>query len=229
MASNLEILAFEDTPLGPLCLRRRQLLSKPGTVVTEVTLNHEFLMSSLYTASETALATLTLDLHEGTDLRVLVGGLGLGYTAEAALRSPRVAEVVVVELFPEVVAWLEGGLLPLSESLSDDARLRTEVGDFFRRMAAPPAERYDLILVDIDHAPDQRLDDASAAFYGPEGVRAVRKHLAPGGVLAVWSSAEGPAFLDHLRAVFADVRAEPITFVNELVDEEVTDWIFLAR
>ena len=79
--SNLEILAYEPTPLGMLCLRRRALLGEPGTVVTEVTLNHEFLMSSYHTASERALASVALDLFGGQDVRVLVGGLGLGYTA----------------------------------------------------------------------------------------------------------------------------------------------------
>ena len=88
--SNLEILAYEESPLGPLCLRRRELLSQPGTIVTEVTLNHEFLMSSLYTDSERALANLALELHVGENLRVLVGGLGLGYTAREALLSDRV-------------------------------------------------------------------------------------------------------------------------------------------
>ena len=79
--SNLEILAYEMSPLGLLCLRRRELLSQPGTIVTEVTLNHEFLMSSLYTDSERALAQTALQMHSGKDLQVLVGGLGLGYTA----------------------------------------------------------------------------------------------------------------------------------------------------
>ena len=99
--SNLEILAYEDTPLGPLCLRRRELLSQPGTIVTEVTLNHEFLMSSLYTDSEQALADTALQLHNGKELKVLVGGLGLGYTAHRALQSARVSRVEVVELLPQ--------------------------------------------------------------------------------------------------------------------------------
>lgn len=227
--SNLEILAYEETALGPLCLRRRRLLSRPDTVVTEVTLDHEFLMSSLYTASETALATLALDMHGNSGLRVLVGGLGLGYTAHAALQSGKVEDLVVLELFAEVVAWMNDGLLPLSRQLPADPRLTMRVADFFQVMRTAAAEPFDAILVDIDHAPDQLLDEDSAAFYRNEGLRAVRAHLAPGGVLAVWSSAECPAFLDELRTVFDEVRAEPVSFVNHLVDEEITDWIFLAR
>ncbi|MCP3695595.1 MAG: spermidine synthase, partial [Planctomycetaceae bacterium] len=90
---NLEILAYEPSPLGMLCLRRRELLSQPGTIVTEVTLNHEFLMSSLYTDSEQVLAQTALQMHPGQDLQVMVGGLGLGYTAWEALRCDRVAAV----------------------------------------------------------------------------------------------------------------------------------------
>ncbi len=228
-SSNLEILAYEQSPLGPLCLRRRELLSMPGTVVTEVTLNHEFLMSSLYTESETALARLALEMHPGVDLRVLIGGLGLGHTAAAAIESPRVEEVVVMELLPQVAGWLEQDLLPLSAELKADPRFGVEVGDFFARVAAPPARRFDLILVDIDHAPDNHLDHANLPFYSPEGLASVRDHMAPRGVLAVWSSADSAGFRSALEQSFDEVRVERVTFHNDLVDETVTDWIFLAR
>ncbi|MDZ7778403.1 MAG: spermidine synthase [Gemmatimonadota bacterium] len=228
-SSNLDILAYEHTPLGPLCLRKRELLSMPGTVVTEVTLNHEFLMSSYYTVSERALSDLALDLHEAPALKVLVGGLGLGYTAHAALASERVSELAVIEVLPEVVGWLRDGLLPLSETLNAEPRFTAEVGDFFERMAAPPEDRFDLILVDIDHAPDHYLDGASAPFYTAEGLEAVKAHLAPGGVLSVWSSADSEVFRRGLEAVFDEVRAEPIPFYNHLISAETTDWIFLAR
>jgi spermidine synthase len=228
-SSNFEILAYEPSPLGPICLRRRELLASPGTVVTEVTLNHEFLMSSLYTESETALARLGLDMHSGSELRVLVGGLGLGCTAAAALESSRVDEVVVVELLPQVVDWLERDLLPLSAALKADPRLRVEVGDFFALVAAPPARPFDLVLVDIDHAPDHHLDHANLPFYSAEGLAPVRSHLAPHGVIAVWSSADSEGFRRALEQTFDEVRVEPVTFRNDLVDETVTDWIFLAR
>jgi spermidine synthase len=228
-STNLEILAYEQTPLGPLCLRRRELLSSPGTIVTEVTLNHEFLMSSLYTQSETALARLALEMHPDRRLRVLVGGLGLGYTAAAALASSRVDEVVVVELLPQVVGWLEADLLPLSAELKADSRFRLEVGNFFDRVAEPAAHPFDLVLVDIDHAPDHHLDHANLPFYTPAGLASVRAHLSPQGVLAVWSSADSDAFRRALDQSFDEVRTEPVTFHNDLVDETVTDWIFLAR
>ncbi len=227
--SNLTILAYEDTPLGPLCLRRRELLSAPGTVVTEVTLNHQFLMSSLHNESERALARIAREWHGGRGLDVLVGGLGLGYTAQAALQSDRVARVTAVELLPQVIAWLEGGLVPLSAELEGDQRFAAVEGDVYARLMDSPGERFDLILIDVDHAPDDRLDEANGLFYTVEGLRRARRHLRPGGVLGVWSYAESSPFSRALRTVFDDVRVEPVTFYVAMVEEERTDWLFFAR
>lgn len=226
--SNLEILAYEPTELGPLCLRRRELLSSPGTVVTEITLDHQFLMSSLHTASEEALARVALEMHPGTKLDVLVGGLGLGYTADAALRSSRVRRVLALELLPEVVEWMNTDLLPLSPVLKEDDRFDVETADAYARLLGPAAERWDLILVDIDHAPQDRLGEADNTFYTVHGLRRVRRHLAPGGVLGVWSWAESTPFARAMREVFETVRVEPVTFVNHHVDEERTDWLFFG-
>jgi spermidine synthase len=226
---NLEILAYESSPLGLLCLRRRELLSQPGTIVTEVTLNHEFLMSSLYTDSEQALARAAIQMHRGDGLRVLVGGLGLGYTAREALSSDRVAHVEIVELLPQVIDWLQGGLLPLSTELCDEPRLSVTQGDIYRRLAGSPSEEFDVILIDVDHSPDERLGDQNSSFYTVPGLQAAKGHLTIGGVLAVWSYAESSEFADALHDVFSDIRVEPVTYRNQLVDEERTDWLFFAR
>jgi spermidine synthase len=227
--TNLEILAYEPSPLGLLCLRRRELLSQPGTIVTEVTLNHEFLMSSLYTDSEQALAQTAIEMHSGKDLKVLVGGLGLGYTAHEALKSPRVKRVEVVELLPQVIGWLEQGLVPLSSELQGEPRLVVTQGDVYKRLAEEPSDLFDLILIDVDHSPDERLDEASVSFYAVPGLQAARRHLAPDGVLAVWSYAESSPFADALREVFEQVRVEPVTYENQLIDQQRTDWLFFAR
>jgi len=227
--SNLEILAYESSPLGMLCLRRRELLSQPGTIVTEVTLNHEFLMSSLYTDSEQALAQMALSIHQGDELRVMVGGLGLGYTAYEALLSERVAHVEVVELLPQVIDWLEQGLIPLSPELQNEPRLTVTQGDVYGRLAAEPKEQFDLILIDVDHSPDERLGEGNISFYSVKGLQAARHHLAPEGVLAVWSYAESSPFADALREVFEHVRVEPVTYDNQLINEQRTDWLFFAQ
>lgn len=224
-----EILDYRDTPLGPLCLRRRELLAERGTIVTEVTLNHEFLMSSYNTASERALAEHALRLHPGAELKVLVGGLGLGYTAREVLRSPRVARVEVVEFLPEVIVWLEQGLLPLSGELSADERLQAVEGDVYQLLSEPPRVTHDLIIIDVDHNPDEVLHAANQRFYEIEGLKRARDHLAPGGVLAVWSSSESPSFARALEEVFVFVHVEPVIWHNELIDEEQRDDLFLAR
>jgi len=229
-ASNLEILAYEDTPLGVLCLRRRKLLREPGTVVTEVTLNNEFLMSSYHTDSERALASQALAMVEGRDLQVLVGGLGLGYTAAEVLASDRVGHVEVVEFLPQVIDWLAQGLVPLSSSLNDDSRLLVTQGDVYRRLTQPPQKQYDVILIDVDHSPDEHLDGVNNLFYREEGLKHARKHLTKNGVLGVWSYAESSPFADALRNVFGEVLIKPITFTNVIDNNKsTTDWLFFCR
>lgn len=229
--AKFEVLACEDTKLGLLILRRRELLSRPGTMVTEITLNHEFLMSSYITLSERSLAQHALALHPGRDLNVLVGGLGLGYTAHEVLVAggERVARVEVVEFLPEVIEWVGRDLVPLSGELQADERLVLVEADVYDRLSRPPEQKYDLILIDVDHSPDEHLGDANADFYTEAGLRRARQHLADSGILAVWSYAEHSPFATALRSVFSDVRVEPITVVNDLVDEEQTDWLFFAR
>ena len=226
---NFKILDYDDTPLGPLCLRRRELLAEPGTIVTEVSLNHEFLMSSYNTASERALASAALEIHPGGDLDVLVGGLGLGYTAREALVSARVARVEVVEFLPQVIGWLERELIPLAAELKADARLQVVRDDVYRRLSEPPARVHDLILIDVDHSPDDRLTAANGFFYTQEGLERAKKHLKPGGVLGIWSYAESSPFADALRRTFREVRVVPVVFKNRFVGETQTDWLFFAR
>jgi spermidine synthase len=230
--SNLDVLAYEESPLGMICLRRRELLSIPGTIVTEITLDHELLMSSYHTDSERALATCALARHPGDGLRVLIGGLGPGYTAHEVLRSERVVSVDVVELLPQVVGWLHDGLVPLSDELNGEGRFRVVAGDVYAMLVAPPGaapDAYDLSLIDVDHSPDERLGADNAGFYTPAGLRAARGHLAPGGVLGVWSYAESSPFVDALHEVFARVEVETVTFDNRLTEESETNWLFLAR
>jgi len=227
--SNFEVLAYEETPLGPICLRRRALLSQSDVVVTEVTLNHEFLMSSLYTDSEQALARIAIQMHGGNQLQVMVAGLGLGYSAYEALTSNQVANVEVVELLPQVIGWMKDGLIPLSQHLTEEPRLSVVQADAYSKLASPPEKKYDLILIDVDHSPDDRLGAGeSITFYSGDGLLTAKKHLRPGGVLGVWSYAESSPFVDALRDSFSTVRIEPITHQNELIHEEHTDWLFFA-
>lgn len=227
----IEILAYEQTPLGILCLRRRELLSRPGTVVTEVTLNHEFLMSSYLTESERALSTIGLELVNASvpHPKVLVGGLGLGYTAAAMLRSTNVMSVEVVEFLPQVIEWFESGLIPLSEELKIDLRLTISQGDIYARLLSEPEQAFDLIAIDVDHSPEDVLGDQSNRFYSIEGLKQAKTHLVPSGVLGIWSYAESSPLLTNLQQVFTNVDVRCVTVWNDLIDEEQTDWLFFAQ
>jgi len=228
--SNLEILSFEQTPLGMLCLRKRRALHDSEVTLTEITLNGEFLMSSYYTASERALATIALEMHDGQDVNVLVGGLGLGYTANEVLQSDWVQSVEVVELLPEVISWLDKELVPLAGELSSDKRVQIVEGDIYGRLAASSQQTFDVILIDVDHSPDERLDTKMGRFYTRGGLRAAKEHLAEDGILGVWSYAKDTPFVDALRDVFGDVRIESVSYNNQFLDnEEHTDWLFFVK
>src|SRR3954451_1832537 len=121
MSVYFEELDFRPTPMGALSLRRRRQLST-GIDVYEIKLGDEFLMSSLFTVAELALARLGLAALQRADLDVIVGGLGLGYTAQAVLEDKRVRSLIVVDALAEVIEWHERGLLPLGEQLMADPR-----------------------------------------------------------------------------------------------------------
>ncbi len=228
--SPIKILAYEETPLGPLCLRRRRTLSEPPQTVTEITLNHEFLMSSLHTDSERALAEISLKQLGGEKLSVLVGGLGLGYTAQAALACERVSRIEVIELLPPVIGWLREGLIPIAEQLNEDRRLQIRQGDIYAELLAEPtSDRFDAILIDVDHSPEDLLAEANAPFYTAAGIQRAANHLRPGGILALWSYAEHTPLLDRMREVLIDVEAHGISYFNQHVHEEFTDWLYLGR
>ena len=229
MIDDLDFIAAEETPLGLICLRQRSLPGDPDTRITEITLDHEFLMSSHATTSEEALAERGVAFHGGSDLDVLIGGLGLGYTARAALASPRVACALVVELLEPVIEWYEQEKIPLSAELKADGRLRVVQGDAYAKLLAPAEQRFDLILIDVDHSPEEALGSSRHAFHAAEGLARARDHLRPGGVLAVWSYAESPAFEGAMGEVFDTLHTEAVPFFNPAIEAEETNWLFFGR
>jgi spermidine synthase len=218
-----------ETPLGELVLRRRRL---PGseTVVEEILLDGAFLMSSLVHESERALASLGLAAAEGEARDVLVGGLGLGFTAAEVLAAPRIASLTVVDLLGAVIDWHRTGLVAPGVRLGEDDRCRFVEADFFAWIAASTEPRYHAILVDIDHSPDALLHPAHAAFYGEEGLARLRERIHPDGAFALWS-AEAPdgVFLARLDRVFPGARAEAIRFFNPLADTEEVNAVYVAK
>src|SRR3954469_4162579 len=130
MSLYFEELDFRPTAMGVLSLRRRRSLIS-GADIYEIKLGDEFLMSSQFTSAEIELARLGLAALDRPDLDVVVGGLGLGYTAQAVLENAGVRSLIVVDALAEVIEWHEQGLLPLGQQLTNDPRCRLVNGDFF--------------------------------------------------------------------------------------------------
>ncbi len=232
MSTRFEELDFSRTQIGDLALRRRTDPAT-GTDIFEVKLGDEWLMSSMFTAAEVALARIGLARLSGFGFDVVVGGLGLGYTAVTALEDSRVRELLVVELLDPVIGWHETGLVPLGATLTGDARCRLEQGDFFEMAKgdgfdpAAPDRLFDAVLLDIDHSPVHVLADGSASFYGVDGMRALSGHLTTGGVFAMWSNdPPDAAYLAVLSQVFSDVESRVVTFPNPLQGREATATIY---
>lgn len=209
---------------GEIALRRRYV--DAGADVIELIVNGVFLMDSAETSTERLLAVALLERH-ATPRRVLVGGLGLGFTLEALLTDPRVEQVHVVELEPLLVQWLQAGLVPGADAILADPRVQLTVGDIHTALRAAPKGRFDGILLDVDNGPGFLVRDANAAVYRPPSLRAAARALAPGGLLTVWSAAPS----DTLAVDLADSIGEVEQIVRTVPREgrEVDYHIYLAQ
>jgi spermidine synthase len=235
MSLRFEELDWQQTPLGELVLRRRWYPAV-GRDVYEIKLNDEYLMSSLFTVAELELGRLAVAELLGTDdLDVVVGGLGLGCTAQAVLESPNVRSLTVIDALSEVIGWHQREMIP--SELAADPRCRLVHGDFFALLRSPegldpefPGRRFHAIVVDIDHSPRHLLHPGNADLYEPAGLRRVGERLHPGGVFALWSNdPPDEEFMAVLAQVFAEVRAEVVTFDNPLQEREAANTVYIAR
>ena len=235
MSARFEELGWQQTPMGVISLRRRFDLSV-RTDVYEVKLDDEHLMSSLFTVAERELARLGLARTPGTALDVIIGGLGLGYTAQEALQCNRIQTLTIIEYSAAVIDWHERDLLPDTAGLAADSRVTLVGADFFAAAADPagfdperPGRTYDAILLDIDHSPRHLLHHPHADFYTHDGLHAASAHLAPGGVFAMWSDdPPDDDFTSALETVFTDVEAQQVWFDNPLTRGRSAATIYLA-
>lgn len=229
-----EELDFQPTALGDLVLRRRTVAMLGDLEVHEVMLNENFLMSSMFHAVEDAVSDLALRELGDRPCDVVVGGLGLGYTAASALAYPNVRSLRIVEFLVPVIGWHRRGLVPLGPQLTTDPRCELVQGDFFALATSPlgfdQGKKYHAILLDIDHTPRDHLDTTNASFYTTNSLRAMASHLHPGGVFSMWSDdPPDQDFLRTLESAFVSVRAEVVTFPNPLLDRDGTGTVYLAR
>jgi spermidine synthase len=235
MSLSFEELDFRPTPMGVLTLRRRR---RPMSDVDiyEIKLGDEFLMSSQFTVAEIELARLGLAALARTDLDVVVGGLGLGYTAQAVLEHSSVRSLIVVDALAEVIEWHQQGLLPIGKQLTGDPRCHFVNGDFFAMSHSAegfdcraPGRRFDAVLVDIDHSPKNLLHPRHAALYQPEGLTRLAEHLNPGGVFALWSNdPPDDVFNSVLAGAFSSSKAHVVTFDNSQGDHDASNTVYVG-
>jgi spermidine synthase len=236
MSADFAELDYQQTPLGELILRRRRVHALDGLEVFEVKLGDAFLMSSLFHEVEVALADLGLAALNAAELDVVVGGLGLGYTAVAALKQPNVRSLIIVEALEPVIGWHQRGLVPLGPQLTADRRCRLVLGDFFGLCSSGkgfdpenPGRLFHAVLLDIDHSPRNLLHRRHGAFYEVDGLRSLAAQLHPGGVFALWSDdPPDEEFIAALNTVFAETTAHIVRFPNVLLQSESASTVYVA-
>ena len=254
MGARFEELAWRETPIGEISLRRRRDPALDVDVY-EVKLDDEFLMSSLFPVAEIELARLGLAPLTGDALDVAVGGLGLGYTARTALEDPRVRSLVVVEAIEDVIDWHRRQLFPFAAGLAPDPRTRFMRADFFAAGLAPdprtrfvradffaavaggtgldpadPDRRFHAVLLDVDHSPRHVLHPSHAPFYRADGLRRLADLLHPDGVFALWSDdPPDEEFGRVLAEVFPTSQAHVVRFANPLTGGESANTVYVAR
>jgi spermidine synthase len=230
-------LDFQQTPHGEISLRRRAEPRLDGLVLYEVKLGEEFLMSSLFTEAEEQLAVLGLELLDQEQLDVVVGGLGLGYTAQAALKNERLRSLTVIEVLQPVVDWHKQGLVPLGNEICGDSRCSLVTGDFFAMATSAisgfdetaPDKKVHAVLLDIDHSPSHWLNPGNHQFYTAEGLTCMAQKLHANGVFGLWSNDPPESdFVKLLESVFRSVRSEIVAFPNPYSGGTSANTVYLA-
>ncbi len=193
-------IAETDTPDGA----RLALYEHDGSYA--IRMNGQGLMNSSVTASEMLLGQVGMaHLAEKTGARILIGGLGLGFTLKSVLEiaSPA-ASVHVAELLPAVVSWNREFLLSLNGALLDDPRVVVHIEDVYRLIIRAEPASYDAILLDIDNGPSAMVQEENRRLYSDAGISRLAAALTSGGRAVIWSAGEDEAFARRLsRAGFA--------------------------
>lgn len=238
-----EEIDYQETPRGAISLRKRSEPRLDNIILYEVKMNEEFLMSSLFVEAEVQLSKLGLAKFGNQDIDVVVGGLGLGYTAQAALAFENVKSLCVVDVMAPVIEWHEKGLVPLGEELTNDPRCRYALGDFFEFATADNTnfdgtkadaekgpDKVHAVLLDIDHTPSYWLNPENSRFYSTESLSAMKSKIHKGGVFGLWSD-EKPdeRFVAVLESVFDKVETHMVYFPNPYTGEKSSNSVYLAH
>ena len=217
-------IARSESVRGELVLRERRV--EGARPVLELRANGVFVMDTVETSTERALATAALELV-AHPRAVVVGGLGLGYTMHEVLADHRVEKCAVVEVEEALVEWMRTGVVPHGPHLLADERVAIVVADIAVALAEAGPATYDLILLDVDNGPGYLVHDANAKLYTAPFLAAARRTLRADGVLVVWSAAESPELEESLRSAFDNAEARSHDVL--LQDREERYWLYLAR
>jgi spermidine synthase len=191
--------------------------------------NGQALMGTNAPESERMLAELGCEgLRGKRGVRVLIGGLGFGFTLGAVLELLGEDGLVeVAELLPEVVAWNREHLAEVNGLLVDDSRVRMVLGDVYDLMVKGEAERYDAILLDVDNGPVAMVQEGNGRMYQADGLAMIGRVLKPGGCVAFWSASGDPAFVRRLAKAGFAVQVEAVKAYAQAKRKVHT--IFLGR
>ncbi|MDW3094800.1 MAG: spermidine synthase [Gammaproteobacteria bacterium] len=238
-----EEIDFQQTPLGDISLRRRSEPRLDNIIIYEVKLNEEFLMSSLFTEAEIQLSILGLNnvlntFPDNKNLNIIVGGLGLGYTAATVLENSAVSSLNVIDVMQPVINWHKEKLVPLGERLISDPRCKLTHADFYGLAklkncgfdSSQPNQLAHAVLLDIDHSPGHLLNDSNASFYTKDGLENLTNKLYPKGIFGLWSN-ELPDkdFIRLLDSVFESTHAHIIKFPNPYTQKEAINTVYLSN
>lgn len=217
-------VARAESERGELVLRERRDEGAPA--VLELRANGVFVMDTLETSTEQALASAALALVDDPRA-VVVGGLGLGFTMHEVLADSRVERCAVVEIEEALVGWMRDGTVPHGPALLADERAAVVVADVAVAMAEARAASYDLVLLDVDNGPGYLVHDVNARLYETDFLAETRRALRPGGAVVVWSAAEAPELATTLERVFGNAEARPLEVLLQDRDEHY--WLYVAR
>lgn len=217
--SGREVIQRATTSTGEWQLQRRD-----GHY--EIICNGVFLMASYNRESGRRLASLALERVKGDELRVLVGGLGIGHTAQAVLEDGRVHRLEIVEVEPLVAAWHRAYFADLCGRPLDEPRTTLIQNDLFD--VPLQSDTYDALLLDTDNGPRWLTRDMNQRIYEPSTLQRFLSALRPGGVIAFWSADPAPMFAELLASLAGSVEA------IECADEKApgratTAWVYLSR
>jgi spermidine synthase len=191
-------VARDESERGEVVLRRR--VAERAADVLELRVNGVFVMDTLETSTETELAGAALELVEHPS-RVVIGGLGLGFTTQRVLADPRVEEVRVVEIESALIGWMRDGTVPHGPGLLADKRLQVVDADIVQAVREARSS-YDLVLLDVDNGPGYLVHASNEQVYSHDFLESTAEIINPGGALVVWSADPAPELAETMERVF---------------------------